>query len=71
MACRHRGLVLLEWGLKDYLDRGELTEITVDRPVSVSRGEEMGSICCTCRRATACPRFVWRWTFLVKQLQTS
>lgn len=36
MACRHRGLVLLsEWGLKDYLERGELTEITLDRPVSV------------------------------------
>ena len=43
MACRHRGLVLLsEWGLKDPLRRGELVEVMLDRPVGVSRGEEMG-----------------------------
>ena len=43
MACRHRGLVLLsEWGLKSYLRRGELVEVQLDRPVSVSRGGEGG-----------------------------
>jgi len=43
LACCHRGIVLLsEWGLKDYLRRGELVEITLDRPVSVTRGGEAG-----------------------------
>src|SRR3989338_3478206 len=43
MACKHRGLVLLsEWGLKGYLQRGELLQITLDQPVSVSRGEQAG-----------------------------
>lgn len=43
MACRHRGLVLLsEWGLKDFLQRGELVQVTLERPVSVSRGGEAG-----------------------------
>jgi DNA-binding transcriptional LysR family regulator len=43
MARRHRGLVLLsEWGLKGYLRSGELVQVTLDRPVSVTRGEEVG-----------------------------
>lgn len=43
MACRHRGLVLLsEWGLKEYLRRGDLVEITMEQPVSVGRGGEAG-----------------------------
>jgi DNA-binding transcriptional LysR family regulator len=43
MACRHRGLVLLsEWGLKGYLHRGELVQVTLDQPVSVGRGGESG-----------------------------
>jgi DNA-binding transcriptional LysR family regulator len=43
MACRHRGLVLLsEWGMKDYLRRGELVQVTLDQPVSVGRGGEAG-----------------------------
>lgn len=43
MACRHRGLVLLsEWGLKDYLRRGDLVEVTLEQPVSVGRGGEAG-----------------------------
>ena len=43
MACKHRGIALLsEWGLKDYLRRGELVEVTLDRPVSVGRGGEVG-----------------------------
>jgi len=43
MACRHRGLVLLsEWGLRDYLRRGELVQVTLEQPVSVSRGGEAG-----------------------------
>lgn len=43
MACRHRGLVLLsEWGLKDYLRRGELVQVALAQPVSVGRGGEAG-----------------------------
>jgi DNA-binding transcriptional LysR family regulator len=43
MARKHRGLVLLsEWGLKEYLRRGELVEVTLDQPVSVGRGGEAG-----------------------------
>jgi DNA-binding transcriptional LysR family regulator len=43
MACCHRGIVLLsEWGLKDYLRRGELVEIQLDQPVTVGRGGEAG-----------------------------
>ncbi len=43
MACRHQGLVLLsEWALTDYFRRGELMPLTLDRPVSVGRGGEVG-----------------------------
>lgn len=43
MACKHRGLVLLsEWGLQDYLRRGELVQVRLDQPVSVGRGGEAG-----------------------------
>ncbi|MFN4116651.1 MAG: LysR family transcriptional regulator [Inhella sp.] len=43
MACRHQGLVLLsEWGLRPYLQRGELLEVTLDQPVSVGRGGSGG-----------------------------
>jgi DNA-binding transcriptional LysR family regulator len=43
MACQHRGLVLLaEWGLRDYLRRGELVQVPLDQPVSVGRGGEAG-----------------------------
>ena len=39
MACRHQGLVLLsEWGLRPYLQRGELVELRPEQPVSVGRG---------------------------------
>ena len=39
MACADAGLVLLsEWGLKDYLRRGELVAVTLDRPIAVGRG---------------------------------
>ena len=71
MACRHRGLVLLsEWGLKDYLDRGELTEITLDRPVSVSRGEEMGIYLLYLQTRYRVPKVRVAVEFLVKRLQT-
>lgn len=44
-ACRHRGLVLLpEWGLAPYVQRGELALVTLDRPVSVARGGGEGGI---------------------------
>jgi len=43
MACKHRGLVLLsEWGLQDYLRRGELVQLTLEQPLSVGRGGESG-----------------------------
>jgi DNA-binding transcriptional LysR family regulator len=43
MACQHRGLVLLaEWGLQDYLRRGELVQIKLQQPLSVGRGGEAG-----------------------------
>jgi len=43
MACQHHGLVLLaEWGLQDYLRRGELVQVTLEQPLSVGRGGEAG-----------------------------
>jgi len=43
MACQHHGLVLLaEWGLQDYLRRGELVPVTLEQPLSVGRGGEAG-----------------------------
>jgi DNA-binding transcriptional LysR family regulator len=43
MARRHHGLVLLpEWALKDVLQRGELVQVALDLPVSVTRGAEAG-----------------------------
>ena len=43
MACAHRGLVLLsEWGLKASLRSGELVQLELEQPVSVSRGAEAG-----------------------------
>jgi DNA-binding transcriptional LysR family regulator len=43
MACRHQGLVLLsEWGLRPYLQRGELVEVAMEQPVSVGRGGSGG-----------------------------
>lgn len=43
MACRHRGLVLLpEWGLKSYLQRGELVHVALEQQVSIGQGGEAG-----------------------------
>jgi len=43
LACQHAGMVLLsEWGLRDYLRRGELVEVRLEQPVSVGRGGEAG-----------------------------
>lgn len=43
MARQHRGIVLLpEWSLRDYLRRGELVQLTLEQPVSVSRGGDGG-----------------------------
>ena len=72
MACRHRGLVLLsEWGLKDYLARGELTEVTLDRPVSLSRVDEMGIYLLYLQTRYRVPKVRVAVEFLVKRLQTS
>jgi len=39
MARKDRGLVLLsEWGLRSWIDRGELVPVVLDQPVSVGRG---------------------------------
>jgi DNA-binding transcriptional LysR family regulator len=71
MACRHRGLVLLsEWGLKDYLDRGELTEVTLDQPVSLSRAGEMGIYLLYLQTRYRAPKVRVAVEFLVKRLQT-
>jgi DNA-binding transcriptional LysR family regulator len=71
MACRHRGLVLLsEWGLKDYLDRGELTEVTLDQPVSLSRVGEMGIYLLYLQTRYRVPKVRVAVEFLVKRLQT-
>lgn len=70
MACRHRGLVLLsEWGLKDYLDRGELTEVTLDQPVSVSRADELGIYLLYLQTRYRVPKVRVAVEFLVKRLQ--
>lgn len=70
MACRHRGLVLLsEWGLKDYLDRGELTEVTLDQPVSVSRADELGIYLPYLQTRYRVPKVRVAVEFLVKRLQ--
>jgi DNA-binding transcriptional LysR family regulator len=43
MACRHHGLVFLsEWGLRSYLERGELVQVTLEQPLSIDRGAESG-----------------------------
>jgi DNA-binding transcriptional LysR family regulator len=71
MACRHRGLVLLsEWGLKDYLARGELTEVTLDQPVSLSRAGEMGIYLLYLQTRYRAPKVRVAVEFLVKRLQT-
>lgn len=70
MACRHRGLVLLsEWGLKDYLDRGELAEVTLDQPVSVSRADELGIYLLYLQTRYRVPKVRVAVEFLVKRLQ--
>jgi len=43
LACRHRGMVLLpEWSLRQYLERGELVEVALEQPLSVSRSDQIG-----------------------------
>jgi len=43
LACQHGGMVLLSaWGLKAQLERGELVEVKLEQPVSVSRGGDGG-----------------------------
>jgi Transcriptional regulator len=40
MACKHRGMVLLpEWSLREYLQRGELVTVDLSQPVGISRTE--------------------------------
>ena len=43
LACRHRGMVLLpEWSLRQYLERGELVAVTLEQPLSISRSDQIG-----------------------------
>ena len=43
LACQHGGLVLLSaWGLRPQLESGELVEVKLEQPVSVSRGGDGG-----------------------------
>jgi DNA-binding transcriptional LysR family regulator len=69
MACQHRGLVLLpEWGLKHYLQRGELVQVTLDRPVSVGRGGEAGIYLMYLRTRYQVPKVRVAVDFLIEQL---
>lgn len=69
MACRHRGLVLLsEWGLKEYLRRGELVEITLEQPVSVGRGGEAGIYLLYLQTRYRIPKVRVAVEFLMEQL---
>ena len=71
MACRHRGLVLLsEWGLKDYLRRGELVQVTLDQPVSVGRGGEAGIYLLYLQTRYRIPKVRVAVEFLVERLGT-
>jgi DNA-binding transcriptional LysR family regulator len=72
MACCHRGLVLLsEWGLKDYLNRGELVQLTLDRPVSVGRGGEAGIYLLYLQTRYQIPKVRVAVEFLVARLGTA
>ncbi len=69
MACRHRGLVLLsEWGLKGYLQRGELVQLTLEQPVSVSRGGDSGIYLLYLQTRYRIPKVRVAVEFLVEQL---
>lgn len=70
MACQHRGLVLLpEWGLKPYLQRGELLPVTMDQPVSVGRGGEAGVYLMYLRTRYQIPKVRVAVDFLVERLR--
>ncbi|WP_284619583.1 LysR family transcriptional regulator [Aquabacterium humicola] len=70
MACQHRGLVLLpEWGLKPYLQRGELLPVTMDQPVSVGRGGEAGIYLMYLRTRYQIPKVRVAVDFLVERLR--
>jgi len=71
MACKGRGLVLLsEWGLKDYLRRGELVQVTLDQPVSVGRGGESGIYLLYLQTRYRIPKVRVAVEFLVERLGT-
>lgn len=70
MACQHRGLVLLpEWGLMPYLQRGELLPVTMDQPVSVGRGGEAGIYLMYLRTRYQIPKVRVAVDFLVERLR--
>ena len=72
MACKGRGLVLLsEWGLKNYLRRGELVQVTLDRPVSVSRGGEGGIYLLYLQTRYRIPKVRVAVEFLMERLGTT
>jgi DNA-binding transcriptional LysR family regulator len=70
MACRHRGLVLLpEWGLAPYLQRGELVPVTLDPPYAVGRGGDMGIYLMYLRARYQIPKVRVAVDFLVERLR--
>lgn len=72
LACQHRGLVLLpEWGLRPHLERGELTHVAMDQPVSIGRGGEAGIYLMYLRTRYQIPKVRVAVDFLVEQLGSS
>lgn len=72
MARQHRGLVLLsEWGLRDSLQRGELRQVTLEQPVSVSRGGEAGIYLLYLQTRYRIPKVRVAVEFLVERLSSA
>ena len=70
MARHHRGIVLLpEWGLQEFLRRGELVPIVLDQPVSVRRGEEVGIYLIYLQTRYRMPKVRVAVQFLMEQLR--
>ena len=69
MARQHRGLVLLsEWGLRPYLQSGELVQVAMEQPVSVSRGGETGIYLMYLRTRYQTPKVRVAVDFLMERL---
>lgn len=68
-AQANRGLVLLpEWGLKPYFERGELLPVEMDQAVSISRGAEAGIYLLYLQARYQVPKVKVAVEFLVERL---